>query len=280
MPRAERSGLRGQGPLFRGKGAPFDWGRTKSKFVQKPHPPWVPGAPIGIGVPGVVDPYTKHVQSPPNLPGWDSVPLQSMVSEALGVHVVVENDANAGAIAELRAGAGKTLNNFLYVTLGTGVGGGIIIDGKLYTGPHGDAGEIGHLYIASSLDDSSPSFTLEHLIGRRGILERYGGGDDVDVADIDVRASLGEAQAVRVMTDTGTLLGIGLCGMLAILGLRTVLVGGGISRSALILDTARATVRRRAIPTIAQNAQIIPAHFLNDAGLVGAAMLGMTAPGV
>ena len=228
-----------------------------------------PGAPIGIGVPGVVDPHTKHVQSPPNLPGWDSVPLQSIVSESLGVRVVVENDANAGAIAELRAGAGKSLTNFLYITLGTGVGGGIIIDRSLYTGPHGDAGEVGHIYIPS---ESGP-VALEHVIGRLGILQRYGGGPEVDVADIDIRASLGEERAVQVMSDTGELLGMGLCSMLAILGVRTVLVGGGISRSQLILETARATVRTRAIPTIAQSAQIIPAHFLNDAGLVGAAML-------
>lgn len=230
-----------------------------------------PGAPIGIGVPGVVDPTTKHVQSPPNLPGWDSVPLQSIVSESLGVRVVVENDANAGAIAELRAGAGKSLTNFLYITLGTGVGGGIIIDGALYTGPHGDAGEVGHIYIPS---ESGP-VALEHVIGRMGILQRYGGGPEVDVADIDIRASLGEERAVQVMSDTGELLGMGLCSMLAILGVRTVLVGGGISRSQLILETARATVRTRAIPTIARSAQIIPAHFLNDAGLVGAAMLAV-----
>lgn len=228
-----------------------------------------PGAPIGIGVPGVVDPHTKHVQSPPNLPGWDRVPLQAIVSEALGVPVVVENDANAGAVAELRAGAGKMLRDFLYVTLGTGVGGGIVINNQLYTGPHGDAGEIGHIYLGT--DDSS--VVLEQVIGRMGILHRYGGGPEVDVADIDSRASGGEEHAIRVMIDTGRLLGMGLCSMLAVLGLRNVVVGGGISRSELILETARRTVQERAIPTIARSAQIVPAHFLNDAGLVGAAML-------
>ena len=131
-----------------------------------------PGTSIGIGVPGVVDPHTKHVQSPPNLPGWDRVPLQAIVSEALGVPVVVENDANAGAVAELRAGAGKMLRDFLYVTLGTGVGGGIVINNQLYTGPHGDAGEIGHIYLGT--DDSA--VVLEQVIGRLGILHRYGGG--------------------------------------------------------------------------------------------------------
>lgn len=231
-----------------------------------------PGTSIGIGVPGVVDPHTKHVQSPPNLPGWDRVPLQAIVSEALGVPVVVENDANAGAVAELRAGAGKTLRDFLYVTLGTGVGGGIVINNQLYTGPHGDAGEIGHIYLGT--DDAA--VVLEQVIGRMGILHRYGGGPEVDVADIDRRASGGEEHAIRVMIDTGRLLGMGLCSMLAVLGLRNVVVGGGISRSELILDTARRTVQERAIPTIARSAQIVPAHFLNDAGLVGAAMLSVS----
>jgi glucokinase len=221
---------------------------------------------IGIGVPGVVDPVTRHVQSPPNLPGWDDVPLQQIVADAVGVRVTVENDANAGAIAELRAGAGKGLTDFLYITLGTGVGGGVVIGGSLYTGPHGDAGEVGHLHI-------EPGTVLEKVIGRVGILKRYGAGDTIDVSDIDQRAVAGEQQAIDVLTETGRLLGIGLCSALAVLGLRTVIVGGGISRSTIILDTARETVRTHAIPTIARTATIVPAHFLHDAGLVGAAML-------
>lgn len=236
-----------------------------------------PGMPIGIGVPGVVDPHTKLVQSPPNLPGWIRVPLQQMVADAIGVQVVVENDANAGAIAEARAGAGKHLNDFLYVTLGTGVGGGIILNNHLHTGPHGDAGEVGHIYMQSSMADDEPSYVLEHLIGRMGILQRYAGGSDVDVDDIDARALQGEQHAMDVMVETGKLLGIGLCSMMAVLGLRTVIIGGGISRSTIILDVARQTLAKRAIPTIAQNGQIMLAHFMNDAGLVGAGMLTMPA---
>lgn len=225
-----------------------------------------PGHPIGIGVPGVVDPRTKTVQSPPNLPGWEQVPLQDLVADAIGVPVVVENDANAGAIAELRAGAGRHLADFLYVTLGTGIGGGVVIGGKLYTGPHGDAGEVGHVHI-------EPGIVLEKVIGRVGILKRYGGDQSVDVAEIDQRAVSGEQHAIDVLTETGTLLGIGLCSALAVLGLRSVIVGGGISRSQLILDTARESIRRNAIPTIARSFSLEPAHFQNDAGLVGAAML-------
>lgn len=221
---------------------------------------------LGIGVPGVVDPLTKHVQSPPNLPGWDDVPLQQIVSDALGIKVVVENDANAGAIAELRAGAGKRRSDFLYLTLGTGVGGGVVINGRLYTGPHGDAGEVGHIHL-------HPGTVLEKIIGRVGILERYGADDTVDVGDIDQRAQAGEQRAIDVLTETGHLLGIGLCSAMAVLGLRTVIVGGGISRSTLILDAARTSIQQHAIPTIARNFQLLPAMFLNDAGLIGAALL-------
>lgn len=221
---------------------------------------------LGIGVPGVVDPLSKHVQSPPNLPGWDNVPLQQIVSDALGIKVVVENDANAGAIAELRAGAGKGRTDFLYVTLGTGVGGGVVINGRLYTGPHGDAGEVGHIHL-------HPGTVLEKIIGRVGILERYGADESVDVGDIDQRAQAGEQRAIDVLTETGHLLGIGLCSAMAVLGLRTVIVGGGISRSTLILDSARSSIQQHAIPTIARNFQLLPAKFLNDAGLIGAALL-------
>lgn len=221
---------------------------------------------LGIGVPGVVDPLSKHVQSPPNLPGWDDVPLQQIVADALGIKVVVENDANAGAIAELRAGAGKGRTDFLYVTLGTGVGGGVVINGRLYTGPHGDAGEVGHIHL-------HPGTVLEKIIGRIGILERYGADDTVDVGDIDQRAQAGEQRAIDVLTETGHLLGIGLCSAMAVLGLRTVIVGGGISRSTLILDAARTSIQQHAIPTIARNFQLLPAKFLNDAGLIGAALL-------
>ncbi len=228
-----------------------------------------PGRPIGIGVPGVVDPRSKTVQSPPNLPGWESVPLQQLVADAVGVPVTVENDANAGAIAELRAGAGKDLSDFLYITLGTGVGGGVVIGGKLYTGPHGDAGEVGHIHI-------HPGTVLEKVIGRVGILHRYGGPDDVDVSDIASRATAGEEHARTVLEETGHLLGIGLCSAMAVLGLRTVIVGGGISRSMHILNAASQSIGEHAIPTIARNFCLLPAAFRNNAGIIGAAMLSHT----
>lgn len=247
----------------------------------------------GVGVPGVVDPSSRRVQCPPNLPGWDSVPLGDILRSMVDQHVVVENDANAAALAEYGYGAGKGHKDMLYVTLGTGVGGGVILNGRLHTGPYGDAGEIGHIIIRADIQPTEAERSqgrgfragvLEEFVGRVGILHTLqqtglastipSETDIVDIVDLARAANDGNPVAREVLQQTATWLGLGLSSAMAVLGLRVVVVGGGISAAGepLFLPLIQ-TIRERAIPTIAASFSVIPAAFGQDAGLIGAAFL-------
>ena len=230
-------------------------------------------AAIGLGVPGIVDPDTKHVQAPPNLPGWDDVDLLSRLRQVTTRPVDLENDANAAALAEALMGAGVNEPNFLYATLGTGIGGGIILNGKLYRGPHGDAGEIGHIIMDAWAKEGARdprafrTAVLEDYVGNAGIvmLAREAGHDVQSVAEINDE---------NILREAGRVIGIGMCTAMAVLGLRVLIIGGGVSQAPYIIETIRATIQHRAIPTIAANATVLPAKFGAHAGLVGAAAVG------
>lgn len=246
---------------------------------------------IGVGVPGIVDPHTQLVQCPPNLPGWEAVPLGDVIAAATQKPVLVQNDANAAALAELTLGAGRDVKNFLYVTLGTGIGGGIIIDGRVYAGPYGDAGEIGHIIIdhqaipSAWMLEHNKAFragTVEELVGRPGLLKRW---QDIrsrhdssvdasaDVIDIQHGADQGDTLAVEFLTQAGVMLGTALASALAVLGMHVIVIGGGISNATTLVRAAVDTMKRRAIPTIARDLDVRIARFHADAGVVGAAML-------
>jgi glucokinase len=252
-------------------------------------------ASIGVGMPGVVHPTEHTVQYPPNFPGWGVVPLQSLLQASSPVPVTVENDANAAAIAEARVGAGRDVSHFLYVTLGTGVGGGIVIDRKVYAGPHGDAGEIGHVIVdmherpteeQHAHDRAFRAGTMEEMIGRIGLLHKMESilqqqssahlhTGAYDVADITTAATLGDAAALELLTWAGEILGVGLASALNVLGMHVVVVGGGISQAhPRLLETALSTIKERAIPTVARHVDLRVATLGSHAGVVGAAMIG------
>jgi glucokinase len=125
---------------------------------------------IGVSAPGPSDPTTGIVSYPPNLPGWQEVPIARVLGDAFGVPVRLENDANAAALAEWRFGAGRGARDLAYLTMSTGVGGGLILDGRLYRGAFGGAGEFGHIPIVAPGG-------LDCACGRRGCLEAYCGGN-------------------------------------------------------------------------------------------------------
>jgi glucokinase len=123
---------------------------------------------VGVSVPGPFDPETGTVLRPPNLPGWDEVPLRAWLGDALGLPVYLENDANAAALAEWRFGAGQGARHLVYLTMSTGVGGGLVLDGRLYRGVRAAAGELGHVQLVWEGDLCS--------CGLRGCAEAYLGG--------------------------------------------------------------------------------------------------------
>lgn len=252
-------------------------------------------AAVGIGVPGVVNPKDGCVYHPPNLPGWDIVPLTSIVQRHTRVPVAVDNDANAAALAELELGAGRGHSHFVYVTLGTGVGGTLIANNRIFAGERGGAGEIGHIVIDAHAIPEQGQLpfrwgTLEECVGRHGILRlakhhasQYPTSllhtyTQLDVQHISEAVERGDEAARACFLQAGYYLGIGLASVLVLLDMRTLVVGGGISQAhPLLLATAQATLRERAFPTIAGEATIIKAAFGSDAGIVGAAMVGKLA---
>jgi glucokinase len=255
---------------------------------------------VGVGFPSVVNPKDGCVYHPPNLPGWGIVPLVELLQSVSTVPLAVDNDANVAGLAESELGAGKDASHFLYVTLGTGVGGCIIVGNRIFTGERGGGGEVGHIVIdmhaslEASLAAGKHAFqtgTLEELVGRAGLIamgksfaEQYPASHlhqhlqsagQLDVKDISECAVRGDAAALACLERAGTVLGLGLCSLLAVLDMRVVVVGGGVSQShPIFLDTARAVLRTRSLPTIAAESEIRTARYGSTAGLVGAAMLG------
>lgn len=252
---------------------------------------------VGIGFPAVVNPKDGCVYHPANLPGWGIVPLTALLQEHSSVPVIIDNDANVAALAECELGAGKNTSHFLYVTLGTGVGGGIIVNNRIYSGEQGGAGEIGHIIIDIHDEPNDIMIeqkrlfragTLEERLGRLGIIATakkilhhyphsylHQFGESLDVEHISLGIDHNDEAAIQCFTLSGHWLGLGLAGILAILDMHIVIVGGGISKAhPLLLDTVRNTLQNRSLPTIAQNVEVRTAHFSNNAGIVGAAMLG------
>jgi glucokinase len=248
---------------------------------------------IGVGFPAVVNPKDGCVYHPPNLPGWGIVPLVELLQSVSTVPVVIDNDANVAAYAEASLGAGKNDSHFLYITLGTGVGGGIIINHRIFTGERGGAGECGFVLInvdAEAEDGKIADFrvgSLEESIGRHGLIrmaKRIAAQHpdsllhhvaELDVKDISDAAIRNDRAALACLERAGRLLGLGLCSMLAVLDMRIVIVGGGVSQAhPIFLQTARTALKARSLATIAPEAEIRSAKFGSTAGLVGAAMLG------
>ncbi len=227
-----------------------------------------PKALKGIGVcsAGWVDSENGIVPAAPQLPGWDYVPLAKIISERLGPPTLLENDANAAALGEQTFGAGRGVRHLVYITVSTGIGGGIIVDGKLYGGAKGSAGEIGHTVI----DPHGPKCPcgsigcLEMLasgtaIARRGKEAAERGGSSVLAAALakDERlsaghvaeaAEAGDAASLAIFNEAGHYLGIALANLVNLLSPELILIGGGVAQShELFLPEAEKTMRALAL---------------------------------
>jgi glucokinase len=247
--------------------------------------------PLGIGCAGLVDPWRGVVLASPNLPGWaPEVPLAELVARAVGARPLLLNDANAFVLAETRLGAGRGAATVVGITLGTGVGGGLILDGALWIGRHGAAGEIGHmpLMVDGPLCACGSRGCLEALVGTRAILLRYrslagsgnaagedhtrGGQMPLTVRRLAQLAAEGEAAAITTFAETGRLLGLALGGLTQLLDPDLFVVGGGISRSAsLFLPAARGALAEAAMLPRSMQPRVEAAVLGPDAGWIGAA---------
>jgi glucokinase len=249
---------------------------------------------IGIGVPGAMNFERTLVQYPPNFQKWEVEPFAEFVKEALPISeiVVMDNDAKAAALAEQKFGAAKNENFFLLATLGTGVGGAIIADGKIFRGAFGGAGEFGHIMIDFNGQESNS--------GIRGVLEAYLGqkylssqtveklkaskkpsalrsflpAGNLEPKDIFEAALSGDEFAKEVLTEAGTILGIGFASVATLLDIRLFLVSGGVAQAGdLLLTPAREALRKNVLAHQRDSVEIRPAKLVTTAGIIGAALL-------
>jgi glucokinase len=229
---------------------------------------------VGVGVPGLYDPNAGVTRFLVNLPGdWDGVPVAAPMSAALGLPVALINDARAFGLAELRLGAGRGASSLVGLTLGTGVGGVIAVDGRVVMGHDGTAGEIGH----QTIDPDGPSCNC----GNHGCLEAFARADRIAEAcgtataeEAVARARSGDPAAVEGLQRVGRYLGIGIGNMITLICPDRVVIGGGIAAADLLLDEARAEIRRRVTTTSMAEVEIVTAELGVWAGAIGAAVHG------
>jgi len=240
---------------------------------------------VGIGVPGIIN-QSGIIKVLPNLPDWENFDLRQFF-EQRNVPVYYDNDANIAALAELYEGEGKDLKNFLYVTLGTGIGAGIIINRQILRGDTNSSGEIGHTIIDknASIYDFNPKYRtgiVEEFAGRNQILKlcrfvlTYNPDSSLhhipnyDVKDIEVEAQKGDIAANNVLGSIGYYISLAITNALNLLDLHTVIIGGGISKSQTIIKHIYENIKLRALPHISEDIVIKNAKFTSNTGVIGA----------
>jgi glucokinase len=247
---------------------------------------------IGIGFPGKVDAERGIVTSAPNFNNWKNVQVRKKLSK-FGFPVFIDNDANCAALGELYFGRGRKLKNFVMVTLGTGVGGGLIFNGQLFRGESGGAGEIGHI----TIDYSGPYCKC----GKRGCVEAYAGNnyikqrtiqklheypdslilelvdhnlESIDPKVINDAAKKGDELAIKILKETGYYIGIGLANIANTLDIKNFIIGGGVSNAGPVLIKAiENSIKDHGIKDIVKDVKVLTAQLKNKAGILGSASL-------
>ncbi|MDH2427742.1 ROK family transcriptional regulator [Sphaerisporangium sp. TRM90804] len=258
------------------------------KLRQQGHFTQLHGA--GIGVPGPVSFREGVPVAPPIMPGWDRYPVKEAVSQELGCPAMVDNDVNLMAMGELHAGLARQVDDFLLIKIGTGIGCGIVVDGKIYRGVSGSAGDIGHMRV----DDQGPTCTC----GNTGCLEAYFGGaalareamriaprsvylaERLAVAgrltaeDVAAAAVLGDPGAIQLIRDGGRQAGQVLASLVSFFNPGLVIIAGGVARLGhVLLAEIRSVVYRRSLPLATGNLPIVLSELGDTAGVIGGARL-------
>lgn len=250
---------------------------------------------VGFGIPALVD-FRRGVSVWSNHLPIGDVPFRDLMSERLGLPVVVDNDANAAALAEHRHGAAKGTDHAVLVALGTGIGGGLVLNGRVYRGARGFGGELGHMVVdhdGEPCPGGCPGRGCLEVLASGRTIGRIGEAVAADtpgtalgrrlVAGLEIPGGLvtemahdGDEQAIAVLREVGCRLGAGLCGLVNVFDPDVVVVGGGaVAGGDLLLDPAREVVARQALPPPARAVRIVPAHFGDESGMLGAALLAL-----
>jgi len=250
---------------------------------------------IGIGVPGLRSSKTHTIETSPNIPCLKKINLEQLVADQVHIRTISENDANAAAYGEYICGVGVGCRHMAHLTLGTGLGSGIILNGSLYTGASGFAGEFGHTVIrVTSPDDKAARLCgcgnhgcLEAFVSASGIVATaeesmrsapdsrlHGLSAPLTSEKIYEAAAEGDATAQEVFRETGRYLGIACANLINLLNLEMIVLGGGIMAAGdLLMCGIRAAAERSAFPSSYADCQIVQSKLWPNAGIIGAAML-------
>lgn len=233
---------------------------------------------VGIGVPAILDRSRGMIIWAPNIPAWDSFPLGPEISKALGFPAWIGFDGHMATLGESWLGAGKGVADFVLITLGTGIGGGIISGGKLITGAVGVAGAFGWMSSPGWSSQGAESIgQLEALAAGPGILRQVQRvGPYKSTEEVFDAARQGDVNAWRVIREAAEALGVAMANVVSIVGPELILIGGGISAQAdLFLGILKSAVDRHAQPFAARKVRVEKAALGGDAGIVGAAKLAL-----
>jgi len=244
---------------------------------------------VGVSAPGPIDAVEGVITDPPNLPGWHNVPLARILRERLGVPAVLENDANCGAVGEHNFGAGRGYRHMIFVTISTGIGGGIIIDNELYVGASGAAGEVGHLGVS----EDGPTCGAGHA----GCLEAFASGTAIaarareaiaagglvrtarlaehdpplSAETVYLAGQQGEAEATAIIESAGRYLGMGLASLINAFNPQAIVIGGGLTNMGdTILGPAVETARTRSFAQSFTDVRIVEGELGERAPALGA----------
>lgn len=246
---------------------------------------------MGFGFPGQIDCQKGVVRLAPNIPGWVDVPIAEIMEKEFGIPTRVDNDVRCAALGELNFGAGKGCENLVCITVGTGIGSGLIINGKLVRGASNAAGEIGHIKLdmtggplcgcgdrgcleAFASGPSIVAMAEEYIKGGKSTKYRELANPDITPYVVSVAAQQGDPVAKRIFTIIGEYIGVGLASVVNLLNPEKIIIGGGVAAAGdILLTPIKETLVKRAMPISGAAVEVVPAQLGNTAGVIGASLL-------
>ncbi len=247
---------------------------------------------IGFGLPGQIDYKEGLVKNLPNIPGWVNIPLAKIMEEEFLIPTRLDNDVRCAALGELNFGAGKGCENLICITVGTGIGSGIVLNGKLVRGASNAAGEIGHIkmqmtggplcgcgdYGCFEAYASGPAIVTmakEYISGGKSAKYKEMATDGIITPYVVAQAALqGDAVSIQIFKQMGKIIGTGLASVVNLLNPQKIIIGGGVADAGdILLEPIRQTILDRAMPIQGQCVEVVSAQLANSAGVIGASLL-------
>ena len=254
--------------------------KTKSSDIES----------MGFGFPGQIDCKKGIVRLAPNIPGWVNVPIAEIMEKEFGIPTRVDNDVRTATLGELNYGAGVGCENLVCITVGTGIGSGLVVNGKLVRGANNAAGEIGHIKLnmqggplcgcgdrgcleAYASGPSIVAMAEEYIRGGKSTKYRELANPDITPYIVAVAAKEGDPVAKQIFRIMGDYIGMGLTSVVNLLNPEKIIIGGGVADAGdILLDPIRETIAKRAM-TIQREVEVVPAQLGNTAGVIGASLL-------